>query len=362
MFVDCVMGPGQGAVGGQSDDAKSRHRKFSGMLNSGVSVGTSSWSKMEKLRSFFLAFSLFAYVAHPNETLAQSSSAAPLSSPVPSTSKKCSTVPVGRHEGSHFPPTRDLPDGVSFATDWTQVRTGGWSKQQAMDSCRIQPDGFLTWHGKAAVRIEVQPNDDPLALNANSERAEMLLMQDAHGREIREYANSGKQYYATSYYFPSAWQGQQLPYSAFAPVDCSTGDQRACNSWSFVWQFYGWGALSAGQETVNGPQRYLFNNSRFTDGGFITLGKWTDFVFMVDWSTGAYTIWRRDEGQEKFTMTLNGKTSVSAPRGVYVKQGLYRGGNAGGRTDVLWIGPPARGSSFSAVEQQAFGTDDGPKR
>jgi len=49
-----------------------------------------------------------------------------------------------------------------------------------MDSCRIQPDGYLTWHGKAAVRVEVQPNDDPLALNSNSERAEMLLMQDAN--------------------------------------------------------------------------------------------------------------------------------------------------------------------------------------
>lgn len=230
-----------------------------------------------------------------------------------------------------------------------------------MDGCRIQPDGFLTWHGKAAVRIEVQPNDDPLALNANSERAEMLLMQDANGKEIRENANSGKQYYATSYYFSSAWQGQQLPYSAFAPINCSIGDQNTCNSWSFVWQFYGWGGLSAGQETVNGPQRYLFNNSRFTDGGLITVGKWTDFVFMVDWSTGAYTVWRRDEGQASFAMTLSGKTPVSAARGVYVKQGLYRGGNVGGRTDVLWIGPTARGSSFSAVERQAFGTENGPK-
>jgi len=127
----------------------------------------------------------------------------------------------------------------------------------------------------------------------------------------------------------------------------------------FVWQFYGWGGLSAAQSTLNGPQRYVFNNSQFTDGGLIKLGKWTDFIFKVDWSTGAYTVWRRDEGQITFIEALSSKTPVPAFRDVYVKQGLYRGGNVDGRTDVFWIGPAARGSSFSAVERQAFGTDNG---
>jgi Polysaccharide lyase len=316
-------------------------------------------AQMGNLRSFFLALIVIAVL--PDGALPQSSNAEPSLLTTPNTSKRCSPIPPGRHEVSHLPPAANFPDGISFTTNWTQLQTGGWSRQQAMDSCRIQPDGFLTWHGKAAVRIEVQPNDDPLALNANSERAEMLLMQDASGREIKENANSGKQYYATSYYFPLAWQGQQLPYSAFAPLDCSAGDRNTCNSWSFVWQFYGWGALSAGQVALNGPQRYLFNNVHFADGGPITVGRWTDFVFVVDWSDGSYTIWRRDEGQVNFTLALIGRTPVSSLRGVYVKQGLYRGGNVGGRTDVLWIGPTARGYSFSVVEQQAFGTNEGPK-
>jgi len=315
---------------------------------------------MENLRSLFIWCFVLSVVAQPNGMHAQSRDTVALSQ-MPNASRKCSPVQPGQHEIRHLPATARPPDGISFATDWTQVRTGGWSGQQAMDSCRIQPDGFLTWHGKAAVRVEVQPNDDPLALNANSERAEMLLMQDANGKAIKENANSGKQYYATSYYFPLTWQGQQLPWSAFAPTDCYAGDQNTCNSWSFVWQFYGWGALSAAQSTLNGQQRYVFNKSQFTDGGSIRLGKWTDFIFMVDWSTGAYTIWRRDEGQASFAQTLSGKTPVSAGRDVYVKQGLYRGGNVGGRTDVLWIGPTARGSSFSAVERQAFGTDNGPE-
>jgi hypothetical protein len=313
---------------------------------------------MGNLHSLFLACFVIGVVAQPNGTHAQSSDAAPVS-PMPNASKKCSPVLAGQHETYHLPSTAKPPEGVSFATDWNQVQTGGWYGQQVMDSCRIQPDGFLTWHGKAAVRIEVQPNDDPLALNSNSERAEMLLMQDNNGKEIRENASSGTQYYATSYYFPATWQGQQLPWSAFAPTDCSVGNQNICNSWSFVWQFYRWGGLSAARRTVNGPQHYFFNNSEFADGGLIQLGKWTDFVFMVDWSTGAYTIWRRDEGQTNFTKALSGKTPVPAGRDVYVKQGLYRGGNVGGRTDVLWIGPTARGSSFSAVERQSFGTDGG---
>jgi hypothetical protein len=56
----------------------------------------------------------------------------------------------------------------------------------------------MTWHAKTVVRVEVQPNDDPLAINANSERAEMLVMQDARGDALKENAGSGTQYYATS--------------------------------------------------------------------------------------------------------------------------------------------------------------------
>jgi hypothetical protein len=228
-----------------------------------------------------------------------------------------------------------------------------------MDRCRIHPDGFSTWHGKTAVRVEVQPSDDPLALSANSERAEMLIMQSAKQTAINESSKSGNQYYATSYYFPTSWRGQQLPWSAFNTVDCSARDQNQCNSWSFVWQFYGWGGLGAAQTVRNGPQHYRFNGVPLANGGLIAMGKWTDFVFAVTWSSGEYVVWRRDEGEASFAQVLSGRTPVPPGRQIYVKQGLYRGGNVGGRTDVLWIGPTARGSSFSAVEQQAFGTTNG---
>jgi hypothetical protein len=88
-------------------------------------------------------------------------------------------------------------------------------------------------------------------------------------------------------------------------------------------------------------------------------GKWTDFVFAVNWGGGDYVVWRRDEREATFTRALSGSTPVLPGREIYVKQGLYRGGNVDGRTDVLWIGPTGRGSSFSAVEHQAFGTSNG---
>jgi hypothetical protein len=46
--------------------------------------------------------------------------------------------------------------------------------------------------------------------------------------------------------------------------------------------------------------------------------------------------------------------------GTYMKQGLYRGGTVDGRSDVHWVGPTVRGSTFAAVEQAAFGTSAGP--
>jgi hypothetical protein len=44
---------------------------------------------------------------------------------------------------------------------------------------------------------------------------------------------------------------------------------------------------------------------------------------------------------------------------VNYKKRLDRGPHVNGRTDVLWIGPTSRGSTFAAVEQASLGTNDG---
>jgi len=267
---------------------------------------------------------------------------------VPDPTPQCPAVAAGDHEQYHLPPVAPAA-GVSSQIDWGQIpATGGWYGAQVMDSCRYRADGFTTWHGKAAARIEVQPGDDPLDLGEGTERAEMAFLQDSTGKQINETSASGTVYYATSYYFPSTWDGTFIRGNS--------------NSWSFVWQFYGWQGLAAGRGYDADPaaQKYWFGgiSARFSDGGNIIKGKWTDFVFTVNWGTGRLTVWRRDEGQTAFTQVLDA-TGQAFSGSIYIKQGLYRGGDVSGRTDVLWVGPTARGSTFSAVEMSAFGTNNG---
>ena len=276
------------------------------------------------------------------------------------TSPICSDLPItGDLTSSALPAPPAAGADVSFRTDWSGMpRGGGYNRTQIMNPCRMQPDGTQTAHGMPAVRVEVRPGDDPLALGANSERAEVLIMQDASG-PIYESAASGTQYYATSYYFPATWDGTFLRGNS--------------NSWSYVMQFHGTGSglpggLSAGRHTASGPQIYQLQGVGQTydlSNGGIALGQWTDFIFGYTWAataTGHITVFRRDEGQAKFTQVLdvpNVVTMPSASETYYWKQGLYRGGDVAGRADVFWFGPTARAASFAAVEMAAFATSNG---
>ena len=271
----------------------------------------------------------------------------PARSVTPNASRLCPTQTTVLNETYHEPVTRNLPSGVSFLSDWVaQPNAGGFKGIQAMDSCRMDADGFLTSHGKFSVRVEVNPGDDPIG--AGTDRSEVLTMQDQNGISINDSASSGTQFYALSYYFPTNWDGTQI---------AGNGD-----SWSVVMQLYGWGALWAARTSATGTQHYWLSlggtTFNFSDGGLISKGKWTDFVFEINYSTGAIRVYRREENQAKFIQVVNGTTSrPSSP--IYFKQGLYRGPDVNGRTDVLWMGPTARGTSFTAVEHAAFGTNDG---
>src|SRR5262245_34879964 len=44
----------------------------------------------------------------------------------PNASKLCGSVNPGSHERYRLPPNRKLPQDISFATDWTNLQTGGW--------------------------------------------------------------------------------------------------------------------------------------------------------------------------------------------------------------------------------------------
>jgi hypothetical protein len=178
----------------------------------------------------------------------------------------------------------------------------------------------------------------------------MLIMQDSAGNDIAETGASGDVYYATSYFFPTTWDGTFL-----------RGDD---NSWSFVLQLYPWGGLAAGRRGPTDPQGFFLTfggtEIAFATAPKLALGKWTDVVLEVVWSTLKVVAWRRDEGEAGFVKVADGTGGTLSEDAVTMKQGLYRGGHVNGRVDVLWIGPTARATSFAAVEQAAFGTKAGP--
>lgn len=286
--------------------------------------------------------------------------------PLAKASRICGAVPPGEYDTTHLPAVTNLPKDVAWMTDWAaQPKTGGWYEMQAMDACRYRLDpAFKTWHGLAAARVEADPGDDPLNLNSNSERAEGLLSQTVGGKLMLEDKNSGKQFYATSYFFPENWDATQYPWSTFAPKDCQANDSSTCNSWSIVLQFHlkssrPWGFLYAAKNSPKTPQRYALLLGRkpqnFSDGGLIALGKWTDFVFEIGWNDNNVTVWRRDQGAKEFTKVVDAAPFTPPGEPAYLKQGLYRGSAVGGRTDVLWIGPTVRAASFEAAVGAAFG-------
>jgi hypothetical protein len=256
-------------------------------------------------------------------------------------------------EQYHLPAPTSLAPEVTFLSDWpNQAIAGGFDGIQAMDGCRYQLDAsFHTWHGGPAVRVEVDPGDNPIP--TSGERAEVLTMQDGQGNDFLESSASGLQFFATSYFFPSTWDGTFLQ---------GDGD-----SWSAVMQFHPSGAdgyfagIQAGRRDVAAPQTlYYSSGPTLSELGPIGLGQWVDLVFQMSFATGELHIYRRDQGQAKFAEVLAmTDTTMTSPSTTYFKQGLYRGPDVNGRTDVLWIGPSARGASFSAVEQAGFGTNDG---
>ncbi len=213
---------------------------------------------------------------------------------------------------------------------------------------------FKTWHGRPAVRVEVNPGDDPIS--SGGERSEVLFPQTPSGSILYESSASGLQYIAVSYFFPSDFDGTWL-----------SGNSE---SWSIVMQLHpGSGSgvfavLMAGKRTANGKHVFTYHSNssfNFSDGGEIRRGEWVDFIFELNFSAGRFKIYRRNEGQTRFSLVVEGTdSSMMSSSQSYMKQGLYRGSSVNGRTDVIWLGPTARGTSFLAVEQAAFGTATGP--
>jgi len=66
-----------------------------------------------------------------------------------------------------------------------------------------------------------------------------------------------------------------------------------------------------------------------------------DLVLFIDWTSGRTEVYRRNQGETKFAKVASFDDPAAAkPTTVTTfKQGLYRGPDVNGRTDVLWMGP-----------------------
>jgi len=270
-----------------------------------------------------------------------------------------STPPTPPPTSTTTPPpvTQPPPGTVSFASDWDKDPVkGGWGSRQAVRSSSLGRDSNVkTWHGHAAARVQVGPGDDPI--NSTGERAEVLL-------SVPENSSSGTQYYGMSYLFPTTW--------------AATGKNSQGTGWSVIFQLHGPDNLGASPSfALSADSQFLIesyagdlNNAArrtFTfSNGSLSKGKWVDLVIRLQHSAsnnGRIVVYRRDEGQASFTKvvdqsnvpTLQYRGSVGTH---YWKQGLYRG-EIPNRTDVLWMGPSSRATTFLAAEAAAFGTQSG---
>lgn len=265
--------------------------------------------------------------------------------------------------------TTPAKESITFGADWkADPAKGGWSTLHAVRSTSISANS-TTWHGLTSARVEVRPGDDPLG--TSGERAEVSVMKNRGGSASYENASSGTVYYAVSYMLPTDWRSVAT----------------ATSGWSVVFELHGPDSLGYSPAfTLNAENQYSvtihagdlpsdtapgsFYDLAFSDPS-LNLGRWTDFVIAISFSptaTGKVDVWRRNEGQSSFTHILHStgietlqfdSRTSSAVGNHYWKQGLYRSDSAT-ITNVLWMGPSARGASFRAVERAAFGTSVGP--
>jgi hypothetical protein len=265
------------------------------------------------------------------------------------------------------PTIRPPITGISFYDNWEHGITapGGWKDQQIVADDRFQRVASTSEDGPYAARIEVRPGD----INSSGERAEVVHMSDASGNPIDENESSGTQYYAFSIQLPTNW----VP-----PADDVNG-----RHWGICLQLHGPNKLGTSPSfaveatdtfhiDVNGgnldspSESLMYQSYPFSDGS-LNLGHWVDFVIKIKFAkdfTGSIDVWRANEDQTQFTQvlsvnkipTLQYKSSLGGVEDHYWKYGYYRA-NQTSVISILYLGPIARGTTFSGVVMTAF-----PKR
>ena len=236
---------------------------------------------------------------------------------------------------------------VSFQGGWEQgllTGPGNWANKQAVGADRMQIVSDIVRAGSKAMRVELRPGDNPLNCCFSSERAELTIMTNPDNTQLLEGVASGTQYFAFSVRLEPRFQ---------FPL------------WSILLQLHGPDYLDAYPLVAIGVDANGYNLDHF--GGDVavaprihralgpaTRGHWTDFILKITFSKdakGDITVWRRDEGQDKFyevTHLTNIPTlqyrSTDPIGGHYWKTGFYRSKEA--FTNVLWNDGVTRSNTY----------------
>lgn len=250
---------------------------------------------------------------------------------------------------------------ATFKGDWT--KTMGNFTTSNLGPSNYAKDGN-TWHGIQAVSFALSPLD--LAGGCKSpdcNRNEVAeLPGDNGGINDETKAIGTTVYFGSSFKIASSFKTSprswMIPLQLHGPSDYGTNPLFCFDIGGKTWK------MNAKLGDVNSaPNKgYAFKN------GVINYDKWTDFVIAVNFqrsATGSINVYRRDEGESKFTLMLtiaNTPTYQFKGSGAllyhYWKTGLYGLYNSS-ITDKAWLGPFSRATSFAAAEFAAFGTNNG---
>lgn len=274
-----------------------------------------------------------------------------------------------------------MPVWVAYAFQWLGSSVSNhweWVQQKELGRITAVNDPTSPKHGVVA-RIEVRTGD----MFWTGERAEvsrMMRTDPTTGKTVHRpvVESDGHEFYGLAIKLPPDWQSPtqkngelpswgiflQLhgPASFHAPPSISLNVDDA-----FHIEMCGGDVLEGGtRENAKPAQSYPFTN------GDLMRGHWVQFLMDVVWSygnDGHLAIYRRDEGEKTFTKILElnntptlqysyGTPKSEAPH--HWKTGFYRSPTAGtplaGMTNIIWLGPFVRGTSFDEVAQTAFGS------
>jgi hypothetical protein len=228
--------------------------------------------------------------------------------------------------------------------------------------------------GGAVLRVEVRPGD---SVGFTGERAEVSHMLGPNGEQYPVTVDNGHEVYGLAVKLDANWQPPlhddahgHWRYGVLLQLHSPDAFASPPALALAVEDEFHLSMLAGDLIDTNGKRRNA-ENLNFSNAQ-LRAGHWVQFLLDVVWAygnTGSLTIYRRDEGESKFTpvIALSGVPTLQFDSQIpdsqksyplqfthYWKLGYYRSISPG-VTSRLWLGPMVRGTSLQEVSLAAFG-------